>query len=282
MQRLEVYQSLWAMERRRPDGKEWTSEERFEMIAEAGYKGVSLDPMVDDIDHYREYGPLIEKYQLGCVMNIFPCSIEDMVPLLEFAKEMKAPFVNVIGLMFPLTVEGAIPIIREWLAVSRSVGVPILFETHRECITNDMFFTLQLIDAIPEMRLCADLSHYVVNREIRLPITEENQALFERLIARSDCLQGRIANREQVQVPVKFEQHADWVDLFKGWWELNMRWWRQRSGPDERLLFLCELGPPPYGITGADGYEITDRWEEALLIKGWAEEIWSNLEGGEE
>ena len=61
-----------------------------------------------------------------------------------------------------------------------------------------------------------------------------------------------------------------------------MRWWRQRSGPDERLLFLCELGPPPYGITGADGYEITDRWEEALLIKGWAEEIWSNLEGGEE
>ena len=57
---------------RRPDGKEWTSEERFEMIAEAGYKGVSLDPMVDDIDHYREYGPLIEKYQLGCVMNVFP------------------------------------------------------------------------------------------------------------------------------------------------------------------------------------------------------------------
>ena len=45
------------------------------------------------------------------------------------------------------------------------------------------------------------------------------------------------------------------------------------------LLFLCELGPPPYGITGADGYEITDRWEEALLIKGWAEEIWSGLEG---
>ncbi|MAI80648.1 MAG: xylose isomerase [Deltaproteobacteria bacterium] len=277
LQHLDVYQSLWAMELRRPDGREWTTEERFEKISSAGYRGVSLDPMVEDIDHYRDFGPWMEKYDLACLMNIFPCSIEDMVPLLEFAKEMKAPFVNVIGLMYPLTVEGAIPIIREWLAISRDLKVPILFETHRECITNDMFFTLQLIDAIPEMRLCADLSHYVVNRELRIPISEENQALFDRLIGRSDCLQGRVANREQVQIPVTFKQHEEWVDLFRGWWKSNMRSWKERSGPDDRLAFLCELGPPPYGITGADGYEISDRWEEALMLKGWAEDIWNDL-----
>ncbi|MFP6641022.1 MAG: sugar phosphate isomerase/epimerase, partial [Myxococcota bacterium] len=272
MLHLDVYQSLWAMELRRPDGKEWTPEECFEKIASSGYQGACIDPSIDDIDDYRKLGPLFEKHDLACLMNVFPAAIDDMVPLLEFAKEMKAPFVNVIGLMFPLTVEGAIPIIREWMAISRDVGVPILFETHRDCITNDMFFTLQLIDAIPEMRLCADLSHYVVNREMRLPISEADQAMIGRLLARSDCLQGRVANREQVQVPVTFDQHAEWVELFKGWWEANMRGWRSRARRDDRLIFLCELGPPPYGITGADGYEISDRWEEALLIKAWAEE----------
>ena len=32
MQRLLVYQSLWAMERRRPDGLEWSLEDKLEMI----------------------------------------------------------------------------------------------------------------------------------------------------------------------------------------------------------------------------------------------------------
>lgn len=274
MPQLDIYQSLWAMELRRPDGKEWKPEECFEKISEAGYRGVCVDPSIDSIEDYRKLAPLFDEHDLGCLMNAFPTSIEDMVPLLEFAKEMKAPFVNVIGLMFPLTVDGAIPIIREWLAISRDVGVPILFETHRDCITNDMFFTLQLIDAIPEMRLCADLSHYVVGREMRDPISADDQVLVDRLIARSDCLQGRVASREQVQISVSFPQNAAWVEIFKGWWEANMRSWRSRANEDDRLVFLCELGPPPYGITGADGYELADRWEEALLLKQWAQEIW--------
>jgi hypothetical protein len=43
-------------------------------------------------------------------------------------------------------------------------------------------------------------------------------------------------------------------------------------------VFLCELGPPPYAITGADGLELSDRWQEALTIKRWTEELWQQLE----
>ena len=37
MQRLRVYQSLWAMERRRPDGAEWPLATKLDMIHKAGF-----------------------------------------------------------------------------------------------------------------------------------------------------------------------------------------------------------------------------------------------------
>jgi hypothetical protein len=42
------------------------------------------------------------------------------------------------------------------------------------------------------------------------------------------------------------------------------------------LIFLCELGPPPYAITDGQRAELSDRWQEALTIKSWAEDIWVN------
>ena len=92
--------------------------------------------------------------------------------------------------------------------------------------------------------------------------------------------QGRVASAQQIQVPIDFPQHQVWVNIFKDWWKNGFRYWRQRHAdePDARLVFLNELGPPPYAITGADGYELSDRWQDALTLKGWVEEIWRKLD----
>ena len=60
-----------------------------------------------------------------------------------------------------------------------------------------------------------------------------------------------------------------------------MRLWRRRNASDATLVFLCELGPPPYAITDAEQRELSDRWEEALTIRKWAMEIWSELDAEE-
>ena len=98
------------------------------------------------------------------------------------------------------------------------------------------------------------------------------------VLKRSDCFQGRIANREQVQIQIDFPQHQEWVVIFKAWWKEGMRAWRKRNHADATLVFLCELGPPPYAITDRNQNELSDRWQESLKIRRWVQTIWSELE----
>jgi len=277
MQKLKVYQSLWAMELRRPDGFEWTDEERFKMIADAGYDGICLDPAAHEIEENLAKKPLFEKYGLACMVNAFPQTDDDLRKLLQFSIDMKATNFSIIGTIYPLSAAKTVPIIRNWIEIAKGMGVNIMFETHRDCITNDMFMVLELIEAVPDMRLCADFSHYVLNRELSLPMSEEFKQHFEVLTHRSDCFQGRISNREQIQIPIGFPQHAEWVDLFKQFWNDGFKSWRARNDQDAELVFLCELGPPQYAITDAQGHELSDRWEEALIIKSWVREMWNRL-----
>jgi len=275
-QKLEIYQSLWAMELRQPGVQERPMEDNFKMAAEAGYHGLCIDPAVHEIEDFLELKPLYREYGLKCMVNAFPATVAELPPLLKLANELEASLVNVIGQVMPLTVEEGIPIIRQWISDAEQAGLPLLFETHRDCTLNDLYYALQLIDAVPEMRLCADLSHYVIDREMRLPLTETDREYMHRVLQRSDCFQGRIANREQVQVQIDFPQHQDWVRQFREWWKEGIDMWRRRNNEDATLIFLCELGPPPYAMTDANQAELSDRWQEALTIRLWVEEIWSS------
>ena len=278
MQKLEVFQSLWAMEMRQPGVPEQPVEQTFERVAKAGYHGMCLDPAVHEIERMLEWKPLFVEHGLKCMVNVFPATVAEMKPLLDFAAEMEAVLVNAIGQVMPLTVEEGVPVVRQWMQDADEAGLPLLFETHRDCTLNDLYYTLQLIEAVPEMRLCADLSHYVIDREMRLPLSPADHGYMQRILERSDCFQGRVANREQIQVQIGFPQHREWVEQFRSWWRDGMEMWRRRNSADATLVFLCELGPPPYAITDGRQRELSDRWQEALQIRRWAEEIWADLE----
>jgi len=248
------------------------------MAAEAGYDGLCIDPSVAEIPDSLRLKPLYQEYGLACMMNAFPFELSDMQPLYSLGNELDAMFVNIIGGVMPIRPQDAVPVIQRWTAEAESAGLPMLFETHRDSLLNDLYYTLQVIDLVPDMRLCADLSHFVVDREMRDPISAIDQGYIDRILERSDCFQGRIANREQVQIQIGFPQHRAWVDIFKGWWKQGMRSWRARNDENATLIFLCELGPPPYAITDGKRRELSDRWEEALQIREWVQNIWNDLE----
>jgi hypothetical protein len=274
--RLLVYQALWAMDKL--VSPEASTAEKFDRVREAGFDGMAIDLGALELDEAEATVPYFARTGLLGGLTAFPTSVDALRPALALAHRIAAPYVVVIGQEMPITVTDMVPVIEGWLRVAEQEGMPIQFETHRNCITNDLFTTVQLLDAVPAMRLAADLSHYVVDREMPCPPPPYLQALIMRVLERSDSFQGRVAARGQIQLALDFPQNAKWVTLFRSWWRAGFSAWHSRhAGDDLPLVFLCELGPPDYAITGADGRELSDRWVEALLLSRWARELWREV-----
>jgi hypothetical protein len=280
VQALEVYQSLWAMEQRRPGEAESPIEQSFARVAEAGFAGMGLDLAMSDAPVARAAAPLFERHGLRCLFNGFPRSDDELRFMLAMAKDFGSPFLSVIGQVTPRDVAGMVGVARRWIEIAAGAGMPILFETHRHGLLNDLFPTLALLEAIPELQLCADLSHFVVDREFSLPIDAESEAMIGVVLDRSWAFQGRVASNEQIQVQVGFPQHQAWLAQFERWWEKGLRSWRARAASDATVTVLCELGPRPYAITDANGLELSDRWGEALEIKTRVERLWAAMDDG--
>jgi hypothetical protein len=276
--RLLVYQALWAMDRlAAPEG---SVAEKFDRVREAGFDGMAIDLGALTMEQAEATVPHFVRTGLAGGLTAFPSSVEALRPALLLAHRIAAPFVVVIGQEMPVKIADMVPAIEGWLRVAEQEAMPIQFETHRNCITNDLFTTVQLLDAVPEMRLAADLSHYVVDREMPCPPPPALQTLMTKILLRSDSFQGRVAARGQIQVALNFAQNAKWVGLFRDWWRQGFTAWLARhAGQHEPMVFLCELGPPDYAIADAEGRELSDRWAEAKLLAQWAREIWSTASG---
>ncbi|NLH82692.1 MAG: sugar phosphate isomerase/epimerase [Phyllobacteriaceae bacterium] len=275
MPELRLHQSLWATELRRPGVPETPVEARFEQVAADGWDGMTIDLGAMDLAAARATVPFFARYGLEGGLTAFPRSIDELRPAIHLAKDIGAPFVVIVGQVMPVGLEGQVGVVREWLRIGREEGMALQFETHRASITNDLFSTLQLIDAVPEMRLACDLSHYVVDREMIPPLSEEMGLQISRILARCDSFQGRVASRNQIQVQLDFPQHAKWLRLFEGWWREGFARWRARAGESDRLVFLSELGPTEYAITDAAGAELSDRRLEALTLRDIARRLWA-------
>ena len=265
------------MERRLPDTPEWPLQTQLAMIRDAGFDGAGvrfIDPaFATEVTNFLRSHGLI--WQAQC----YPKTVDDLKTVLDLVARLGADHVNLQPDVRPHRLEACIPLLEGWRRQAELAGVAVHVETHRDRMTTDLFFTLRLLDCFPDLRLTADLSHYLVGREFAWPVDDTNHALIHRVLDNAWGIHGRIASREQVQISLGFPQHKGWVSLFLGWWEYGIRSWRRRAGPDATLTFLCELGPAPYAITGPDGRELSDRWRDALVMKDMIRALWDRIIG---
>jgi hypothetical protein len=275
-QQLLVFQSLWAMERRHSDGFERPLEENIRMIAEAGFDGVSAH--WTDRAAVARLAELLRPLGLTAEGQCFPKSIDDLKPVLELASEFPVHHICLQADVRPRRLDECLPLLEGWMRLAEEADVPVYIETHRDRMTTDLHFTLDILDAMPGLPLLGDVSHYLVGREFAVPVSAENHALIERIMDQSWAFHGRVASREQVQIEISFPPHRMWVDLFERWWSYGFASWRRRSARDATLAFTCELGPKPYAIVGRDGNDTTDRWSESLQLRDLARRVWASTD----
>ncbi|MFY0544800.1 sugar phosphate isomerase/epimerase family protein [Brevibacillus sp. H7] len=277
--RLEVHQSWWAMRGVGDDNGEWSLEEKIERIAAAGFDGIlGRLPAPDEAKLWRR---LLDKYRLNFGIEAFPAERDEFALFLKQAKEFGVSYVNAQVMDSYIIGDAAVMRLRGLMEEAAEAEIPFFVETHRGRITQDLLRTAEYVQALPNLRLTIDFSHYVLAGEMIRP-DEKAEPYLQMLLERTSCIHGRVSNGEQIQVDIGPHGEHPMTERFLGWWKTGMSHWLKEASPGDILPFVCELGPIPYAITrksytNPPEEEISDRWEQTLLFKRLAEEAWNSV-----
>ena len=277
MPRLKIFQSLWAMDGLPGVDLDNDVEGALDRIVTAGFDGVGVN--LARTARASAIARRMAEEGLSWEAQALVTNADQLARYLDQAIALgAADHVNIQVANLTATVDAAIALMETLLAVSRDCPIPVFYETHRGRLLNDLFWTSDILDALPELMLTGDLSHYVTAHEMDLPVAPHLAQRIDKVITRCGAFHLRIAGPNQIQLPVEASVSAGWREVFEGWWRDGMRQWRARAGVDDVLPILCELGPPPYAITDPSGRELTDRWAEALALKAMGERLFSQAE----
>lgn len=280
-QRLQVHMSWWGMTGIAAEGRPLDEEEKFQWIAGAGFDGI--DAFIPELgESEQRWRHLLETYRLALSVNVYPTSVQTMRREMERAAAFGGiSAVNVQVLTPFLTGNPAVQLLSELAAMAEEYRIPVNIETHRGTITQDLIRTAAYAEQVPQLRLTADLSHYVLAGEM-LNVSEEAQSYIDPLLGRTDCIHARLSNGEQIQVDIGPNGSHPMLYQYGSWWKEAMRKWRLTHQEGGSFLFIPELGPPPYAITTDEPtgrkIEISDRPHQVLFLKDYARQLWKQSE----
>ncbi len=271
--RLRVQHSLWSLGKLPMNGeREWTLDEKFARVRAAGFEAVEC--WLSD-ENEQEHADALKRHDLRLVLGHRPFQVAEIEKTLDRAVRLGADFVFAQPADAFTPLEEVAQLVRAGLEMARARHLPFFVEAHRNNFTETLPQTIALLDAVPELRITGDFSHFVVVGEFYGWKDERAVDRMAPVLSRVSHLHGRISNGEQVQVDVGDGKDHPAARFFVEIWASAMRHWLQDAGPGDVFPFASELGPPRYAITLPDGREFSDRWEQSLVMKRLAEEAWA-------
>jgi sugar phosphate isomerase/epimerase len=127
-------------------------------------------------------------------------------------------------------------------ALATASGLPVSFETHRSRCLGMPWTIPALLEAVPGLRLTADLSHWcVVAERLMTPDLEPVQAMADRV----DHIHARVGHAQGPQVSHPFApEHAEALAAHLACWQLFAERAVRRGAPPPS--FTPEFGPDGY------------------------------------
>ena len=142
-------------------------------------------------------------------------------------------------------------------ALTHTSGVPIYHETHRSRILYAAPVARHFIDALPDLRITLDVSHWC---NVHESLLDDQAETLSKTLERVDHIHARIGHAEGPQV--NDPRAPEWkkaVESHFAWWDTVVAR-KKREG--RRMTFLTEFGPADYmPVLPYTRQPVADQWE---------------------
>ncbi len=262
---LGLAQSFWALGQR-----EISLAQSLEEACADGFEYLEVGLREDRL---AETSSLLKAFPLKLIAQGWAATAEEARVFLERAAELGAVAINIhLGHAY-LTADEAALMVDEVYRMADVYGLPLLLETHRGRMTQDLFRTTELLKLRPGTVVTLDLAHYLVAGETLGGSEDLFRASLSPLLSRTGLIHGRISNGQTIQVAAS--DAFAFTGLLESLWQEAMELWLYDAPADAVFVFEPEVGPPPYACTDRTGAEIFSRTEETLILTDLARRAWS-------
>jgi len=157
---------------------------------------------------------------------------------------------------------------------TKSSGVEVYHETHRNKFAFAAHITKEYLTRIPYLKLTLDVSHWVNVAESFLEDQEEAMALA---ISRTEHIHARVGYPEGPQVPdPRVPEWQEALNTHLAWWDKIIELKRQAN--QAVFTITPEFGPYPYMVSlPFTRQPITDQWEVNVYMMNLLRERYQSV-----
>jgi sugar phosphate isomerase/epimerase len=248
--------------------------EKVRRAKDAGFDGVEAG-IPADAKERRELGSLLEGAGLMLVAQQYSVGADGAAHARSFeeqyrrAAELRPALVNSHTGRDIFPIAQNVVVFAAAARLEKELGIPVVHEVHRGRVTFSSTSTMALIDAVPDVRLTADFSHWCCVHESLL---EDQEASVQRAIAHTWHVHARVGHAESPQVTdPRAEEWSRELETHVKWWQAIVD---TRKAARAGTLTICpEFGPPNY-MTTLPGTKkpIADQWAINCWMKDFLKE----------
>jgi hypothetical protein len=231
--------------------------QQVDQIVSAGFGGV--EAQFETPLEANEIAALLQERNLAIGVCAVAAEADELLPTIELAHRVRAEYLSV-------RVPGSLrsspeiaEVLKDMYDLVNDAGLPLLVQTSRGSVMQDLRRTIKVLDRYKKLRLNADISGYVLAGELTSAWPDEICQHFEQIARRASGFGGRISFGNQSQDDIGAGE-GELAQQFKKLWTLGFGAWLEKAAPGDVLPFTVNLASP------------TDA--ESLTIKRMAEEAW--------
>lgn len=248
--KIKYYCPVWGM-------KHLPLPEVLRRIKASGYEGaeISLDPDLVDVKAVKQ---LFDETGLGFLPQLpYPKDGKPDKMLAAYRSKMERllqlepVLLNAHTGRDHFTFEQNAAFIVSAGKLSKKYGIMVCHETHRGRFSYAAVVIEKYLDAFPDIRLTADLSHWCVVAESLL---ENQQQIIDKVVPHCAYIHARVGYAQGPQVPDPAAPgYKNELRRHTGWWQQIADHHREKGRTE--LIITPEFGPPPYLSPGENAVE---------------------------